>query len=115
MLDPMTRWRKWLPEGMQGSKEMHVGLPTFAALAYTEEAADLDGVDAAIVGAPYDNQFDHPGTRYGPRAIRSAGHVGTAHPEVGIDPLQAMRVVDYGDAPIINRMGIGALRRSSGR
>ena len=105
MLDPMTRWRKWLPEGMQGSKEMHVGLPTFAALPYTEEAADLDGVDAAIVGAPYDNQFDHPGTRYGPRAIRSAGHVGTAHPEVGIDPLQAMRVVDYGDAPIIQQDG----------
>jgi agmatinase len=105
LLDPLARWRSWLPEDMQGSKEMHVGLPTFAALPYTEDVADLEGVDVAIVGAPYDNQFDHPGTRYGPRAIRSAGHVGTAHPEVGVDPLEVMRVVDYGDAPIIQQDG----------
>ena len=105
MLDPLSRWRRWLPEEMQGSKEMHVGLPTFAALPYTEEPEDLEGVDVAIVGAPYDNQFDHPGTRYGPRAIRAAGHVGTAHPEVGIDPLETMRVIDYGDAPIIQQDG----------
>jgi agmatinase len=105
MLDPMKRWREWLPEDMQGSKEMHVGLPTFAAVPYTEDSAELDGVDVAIVGAPYDNQFDHPGARYGPRAIRSAGHVGTAHPEVGVDPLELMRVVDYGDAPIIQQDG----------
>ena len=105
MLDPLSRWRRWLPEEMQGSKEMHVGLPTFAALPYTEEPEDLDGVDVAIVGAPYDNQFDHPGTRYGPRAIRAAGHVGTAHPEVGIDPLETMQVIDYGDAPIIQQDG----------
>ena len=111
MLDPLSRWRRWLPEEMQGSKEMHVGLPTFAALPYTEEPDDLEGVDVAIVGAPYDNQFDHPGARYGPRAIRAAGHVGTAHPEVGIDPLEAMRVIDYGDAPIIQQDGDDRIRR----
>jgi agmatinase len=105
MLDPLSRWRRWTADGVQGAKEMHVGLPTFAALPYTEDAADLDGVDVAIVGAPYDNQIDHPGARYGPRAIRAAGHVGTAHPEVGIDPLETLRVVDYGDAPIIQLDG----------
>ena len=90
---------------MQGSKERHVGLPTIAALPYTEEPEDLEGGDVAIDGAPYDNQFDHPGTRYGPRASRAASHVGTAHPEVGIDPLETMRVIDYGDAPIIQQDG----------
>jgi agmatinase len=82
MLDPLSRWRRWTADGVQGAKEMHVGLPTFAALPYTEDAADLDGVDVAIVGAPYDNQIDHPGARYGPRAIRAAEVV-----EAGVIPL----------------------------
>jgi agmatinase len=105
MLDPLSRWRRWLPEEMWRSKEMHVGLPTFAAVPYSEDPADLESVDVAVIGAPYDNQVDHPGTRYGPRAIRAAGHVGTAHPEVGIDPLQTLQVIDYGDAPIIQQDG----------
>jgi agmatinase len=105
MIDPNGRWRDWPAPDRIGAKAMHVGLPTFAALPYTEDPADLAGVDAAIGGAPFDQQVDHPGTRYGPRAIRAAGHVGAAHPEVGIDPLETLRLIDYGDAPVIQGDG----------
>lgn len=105
MIDPSGRWRGWPTADRIGAKAMHVGLPTFAALPYSEDPADLVGVDAAIVGAPYDQQVDHPGTRYGPRAIRAAGHVGAAHPEVGTDPLRTLRLIDYGDAPVIQGDG----------
>lgn len=105
MIEPSARWRDWPTPDRIGAKAMHVGLPTFAALPYSEDAADLAGLDAAIVGAPYDQQVDHPGTRYGPRAIRAAGHVGAAHPEVGIDPLESLRLIDYGDAPVIQGDG----------
>jgi agmatinase len=117
VFDPKNRWKDWPQEGVVGGKENHIGMPTFAHLPYTEDPADLEGVDAAIVGAPWDCQFDYPGARYGPRAIRAAGHVGDAHPEVGIDPLTAMRVVDYGDVPIIQGDGdrsSAAIRRCVG-
>ena len=40
---------------------------------YTEDPAELAGVDVAIVGAPIDELIsDLPGTRFGPRAIRAA-------------------------------------------
>lgn len=116
-LDPSARWRDWPSPGRIGAKPTHVGMPTFAALPYSEDPADLAGVDAAIVGAPYDLQVDHPGTRYGPRAIRAAGHVGAAHPEVGIDPLQTLKLLDYGDAPVIQGDGersSEAIRRTVG-
>ena len=57
----------------------------------------------AIVGAPMDELVsDAPGTRYAPRAIRAASCVAGPHLEAGIDALgEALKVVDYGDAPII--------------
>ena len=80
-------------------------MPTFAGLPYSEDPKDLVDCAAAIVGAPWDCQFDYPGARYGPRAIRAAGHVGAPHPEVGIDPLVSMKLLDYGDAPVIQGDG----------
>jgi agmatinase len=95
VLDPNARW----PDG---EKPEFAGLPTYAALPWTEDPAELAGVDAAIVGAPFDELVsDRPGTRYGPRAIRLASIPGGPHLEAGIDALAALRVVDYGDAPVI--------------
>lgn len=105
MLNPSARWKDWPKKGAIGAKENHIGIPTFAGLPYSEDPADLAGCKAAIVGAPWDCQFDYPGARYGPRAIRAAGHVGAPHPEVGIDPLTTMKLIDYGDAPIIQGDG----------
>jgi arginase family enzyme len=67
MIDPLTRWAAY------GEKPDYAGLMTYAGLPYTEDPAELEGVDVAIVGAPMDElTSDSPGTRFGPRAIRAA-------------------------------------------
>src|SRR3954469_18146379 len=96
MIDPQRRWRAI------GYKPEYAGLATFAWLPYTEDPADLEGIDVAIVGAPMDELVtDRPGTRLGPRAIRSIGLEQGRHLEAGIDAFDVLRVVDYGDAPIM--------------
>ncbi|HET7428935.1 MAG TPA: arginase family protein, partial [Gaiellales bacterium] len=83
-------------------KPDYAGLLTFGGLPYTEDVADLEGVDVAIIGAPMDElTSDHPGTRFGPRAIRAASAPHGNHLEAGIDAFEALRVVDYGDAAIL--------------
>lgn len=95
MLDPNARW----PDG---ERPDYAGLPTYAGLPWTENPADLAGKDAAIVGAPFDDLVsDRPGTRYGPRAIRLASLPSGPHLEVGVDALETLSVVDYGDAPVV--------------
>ena len=78
-----------------------VGL-TYCRLPLVLDAAELAGVDVAIVGAPFDDGVSYrPGTRFGPRAIRLADDVGPPacrpHMELGIDPFAELTVVDYGD------------------
>jgi agmatinase len=96
VIDPLERW------GGLGDKPDYAGLLTFGSLPYTQNAADLEGVDVAIVGAPTDDLVsDRPGARFGPRAIRAASCPPGPHLEAGIDATKALRVVDYGDAPVI--------------
>ena len=76
--------------------------PTFAHVALALDAAELDGADVVIVGAPCDQATCYrPGTRFGPRAIRDADIVGPPssrpHPQSGVDPFAVMRVLDHGD------------------
>ena len=98
MLDPLERWKALgLPD-----KPDYAGLLTFAGLPYTQDPAELDGVDVAIVGAPTDDLVsDRPGTRFGPRAIRAAGCPPGPHLEARVDWAERLRVVDFGDAPVI--------------
>ncbi len=96
VIDPLERWRHL------GEKPDYAGLLTFASVPYTEDAAELDGVDVAIVGAPTDDLVsDRPGTRYGPRAIRAASCPNGPHLEAQVDAFDELRVVDFGDAPVI--------------
>lgn len=97
MIDPLNRWRE------HGEKPDFAGLLSFAGLPYTEDPAELRGADAAIIGAPMDDlTSDRPGTRLGPRAIRSASCPPGPHLESGIDALrEALRVIDFGDAPVV--------------
>ena len=79
------------------------GVPlTFARVPMAVTPADLEGVDVAVLGAPFDLAVTYrPGTRFGPRAVRQAEDVGVGgRPsiELGIDPYEALKVVDYGDA-----------------
>jgi agmatinase len=61
---------------------------------------DLEGVDVAVMGVPYDNAVTYrPGTRLGPRAIRAAS-VQLAELKAfpwGFDPFDTLNVVDFGD------------------
>jgi agmatinase len=93
MLTPGSRWPLGKPD--------FAGISTYASLPYVEDPAELAGVDVAIVGAPFDGlTTDRPGARNGPRGIRAASIEPGRHVIAGIDPLEALRVVDYGDAPV---------------
>ena len=95
MIDPLERW------GL-GDKPDYAGLLTFAGLPYTEDPRELEGFDVAVIGAPMDDLVsDRPGTRFAPRAIRAASVPSGEHLEVGLDAFTELRVLDYGDAPVI--------------
>src|SRR6187399_2022121 len=96
VIDPLERWRSY------GEKPDFAGLLTFAGIPYTEDPAELAGADVAIVGAPTDDLVsDRPGARFGPRAIRAAGCPPGPHLEAEADGFAALRVVDFGDAPVL--------------
>ena len=96
MIDPLERWRQY------GEKPDYAGLLTFSGMPYTQDAAELAGVDVAIIGAPTDDLVsDRPGTRFGPRAIRAASCPPGPHLEAGVDAFSVLRVVDFGDAAVL--------------
>ena len=95
MIDPGQRWP-------HGEKPDYAGLLTFGGLPYTEDPAELEGVDVAVVGAPTDDLVsDRPGTRFGPRAIRAAGCAPGEHLEAKVDAFTVLTMVDFGDAPVL--------------
>jgi len=98
VIDPLERWRRLgLPD-----KPDYAGLLTFGGASYTQDAAELRGADVAIVGAPTDDLVsDRPGTRFAPRAIRAAGCPPGPHLETGVDAFAELRIVDFGDAPVL--------------
>jgi len=103
MIDPLERWRE------HGEKPDFAGLLSFAGAPYTEDPAELADADAAIVGAPTDDLVsDRPGARFGPRAIRAASCPPGPHLEAGIDAFAELRVVDFGDAPVLPADPVGS-------
>jgi agmatinase len=79
---------------------------TFSKVPYAPEAADLEGADVAIIGAPMDDLVTfRPGTRFGPREIRLASDAGDVpqawHMDLGIDPFAELDIVDHGDAAVL--------------
>ena len=97
MIDSTETW----PRGHE-EKSDYAGLLTYGALPSTQDPALLRGVDVAVVGAPTDDLVsDRHGTRFGPRAIRSASYPEGAHLEAKRDAFEALRIVDFGDAPLI--------------
>jgi agmatinase len=96
VIDPLQRWRE------HGEKPDYAGPVSFGGAPYTQDAERLDGFDVAIVGAPTDDLVsDRPGARFGPRAIRAASCPPGPHLEAKIDAFEQLRVVDYGDAPVL--------------
>jgi agmatinase len=96
MLDPLERWRPL------GDKPDYAGFLTFGGAPATQDARELAGFDVAIVGAPTDDLVsDRPGTRFAPRAIRAASCPPGPHLEAKVDAFDVLRIVDYGDAPVV--------------
>jgi len=96
VIDPLERWREY------GEKPDYAGLLTFGTLPYTQDPAELEGLDVAIVGAPTDDLVsDRPGARFGPRAIRAASCPPGQHLEAKVDAMAELKMVDFGDAPVL--------------
>jgi agmatinase len=96
VIDPLERWREY------GEKPDYAGLLTFGGLPYTEDQAELEGVDVAVVGAPTDDLVsDRPGTRFGPRGIRAASCPPGPHLEAKVDAFAELTMIDFGDAPVV--------------
>jgi agmatinase len=75
------------------------GIRTFMRLPHVTE---LEGVDAAAVGIPFDTGTSYrSGARFGPEAIRSASALlRPFHPVFGINLVETLSIVDYGDLPV---------------
>ena len=96
MIDPLERWAQY------GEKPDYAGLLTFGGMPCTQDPAELEGFDVAVVGAPMDDLVsDRPGARLAPRAIRGASCPPGPHLETKVDAFAALRIVDFGDAPVI--------------
>jgi agmatinase len=96
VIDPLERWAEF------GEKPDYAGLLTFGGAPFTQDPSELAGFDVAIVGAPMDDLVsDRPGARLAPRAIRGASCPAGPHLEVGVDAFEALRIVDFGDAPVL--------------
>jgi agmatinase len=96
VIDPLERWAEY------GEKPDYAGLLSFGGVPFTQDPAELEGFDVAIVGAPMDDLVsDRPGARLAPRAIRGASSPPGPHLEVKVDAFAELRVIDFGDAPVI--------------
>jgi agmatinase len=96
VIDPLERWRRY------GEKPDYAGLLTYGGARYTQDPAELEGFDVAIVGAPTDDLVsDRPGARFGPRAIRAASCPPGPHLESKVDAFEALKIVDFGDAAVL--------------
>jgi agmatinase len=73
---------------------------TFMRLPHVTE---LDGVDAAVVGVPFDTATSYrTGQRFGPEAIRSVSSLlRPYHPHHDVEIFERLSVVDYGDLPVV--------------
>ncbi len=73
------------------------GALSFLRRKYTR---DLDGVDVAVTGIPFDlATTNRPGTRFGPASVRAASAQLSWGPPWpwGFDPTERLAIVDYGD------------------
>ena len=78
----------------------YYGICTFGRQPHTRE---LDGVDVAIVGVPYDGATSYrSGARFGPRAIREQSLLLWGyHNTLDVAPFKALKVIDYGDVDVV--------------
>src|SRR5262245_45177078 len=88
------------------------GPRTFMRLPYV---TDLEGVDAAIVGIPTDGAVVYrTGARFGPEGIRSVSvTLRNYNRNLGVDVVEKLSLVDYGDVPTVPGSTAVSLERST--
>ena len=76
---------------------------------------DLEDVDVAIVGIPTDGAVVYrTGARFGPEGIRSASvMLRNYNPLLGVDVVDKLSLVDYGDVPTVPGSTVDSLERST--
>jgi len=84
----------------QPNPQPFMGIATFGRQPHTR---DLTGVNAAVVGVPFDSGASfRSGTRFGPRKIREMSLLLWGYnTALGVAPFEALRVIDYGDVEVI--------------
>jgi agmatinase len=77
----------------------YTGVRTFARCPHVR---DLDGVDVAVVGIPFDTGTSfRVGARFGPEAVRSGSTLLRPYnPNLAVDAFATQSVVDYGDLDV---------------
>ena len=77
----------------------YTGVRTFARLPHVTEP---EGVDAAVVGVPFDTATSfRPGARFGPEGIRAASLLLRPwHPVLAVDVFASQSLVDWGDLAV---------------
>ena len=93
----MTAPRYGPPDASRAPR--YTGVRTFARCPFVR---DVDGVDVAVLGAPFDTATSfRPGARFGPEAIRAASTLlRPYHPALGVDVFATQSVVDWGDLDV---------------
>lgn len=90
---------KELPLFVRGDTPSYAGIATFLKSPYIVELDDMNDLDVAFVGAPFDvGTTFRPGTRFGPESMRSISKLfKTYNFEAGIDLAQEIKMGDIGD------------------
>ena len=82
-------WPSWCSAAARGPRPF-VGVPTFLTAphrAVDRDAPDFSGLDVAISGVPMDMAAaNRPGTRFGPRAVRTIERVGPVQSRARLRP-----------------------------
>ena len=85
----------------------YAGIPTFLTAPYMPvdaEEPDFGNLQVAIVGVPMDlGVTNRPGSRFGPRAMRTIERIGPYNHVLGCAPVHDLRVADIGDVPFRSR------------
>ncbi|MGB3814566.1 MAG: agmatinase [Shinella sp.] len=85
----------------------YAGMPTFLSapfMAVDAEEPDFGNLQVAITGVPMDlGVTNRPGSRFGPRALRTIERIGPYNHVLDCAPVQELRVADIGDVPFQSR------------
>ncbi|MGI6553332.1 MAG: arginase family protein [Bacillota bacterium] len=98
-MDPLFEWNVPM---------LYPDTPTFLGVPLAQEPADLEGVDVAIIGVPFEGTpgvaRSYSNSLLTPINLRKDSvKYGGYLPELDLDIFEHLKVVDYGDAPICVR------------